>query len=67
MLPLTRDRSRSRFFLTGASAPPPPSGINVLDSAGIVFAVPLAILDSGGTGYTVTDSVLSSDGTSYTV
>jgi len=36
MLPLTRDRSRSRFFSTGASAPPPPS--NAWDVAYTVYA-----------------------------
>lgn len=36
MLPLTRNRSRSRFFSTGASAPPPPS--NAWDVAYTVYA-----------------------------
>ena len=51
----------------GGTPPSPPTTINVLDSTGTVFAVPLAILTSTGASYTVTDSVLSSDGTPYTV
>jgi len=37
MLPLTRNRSRSRFFSTGASAPPPPPS-NAWDVAYTVYA-----------------------------
>lgn len=47
-------------------APPPPT-INVRDSAGTSYTVPLTVLDSSGTSYTVSNTVLSSGGTAYTV
>jgi hypothetical protein len=47
-------------------APPAPT-INVLDSAGTSYTVPLTIFDSSGTGFTVSNTVLSSGGTAYNV
>jgi DNA-binding beta-propeller fold protein YncE len=51
MLPLTRNRSRSRFFSTGASAPPPPS--NAWDVAYTVYSnnsFSVATEETGPTG-----------------
>jgi DNA-binding beta-propeller fold protein YncE len=51
MLPLTRNRSRSRFFSTGASAPPPPS--NAWDVAYTVYSnksFSVAAEETGPTG-----------------
>jgi len=66
--PLTRERGRTRFFETGAPAPPPPpANITVLNSAGASYSVPLTVLDSAGASYTVSSTVLSSNGTAYVV
>lgn len=50
-----------------AAASPPAPTINVRDSAGTSYTVPLTIFDSSGTGYTVSNTVLSSGGTAYNV
>jgi hypothetical protein len=66
MFPVTRSTSRSRFFKPAAASPPAPT-INVRDSAGTSYTVPLTIFDSSGTGFTVSNTVLSSGGTAYNV
>jgi len=65
---VTTASSALNYLLQNPPSPTPPAGnINVLNSTGTSYSVPLAILTSTGASYTVTDSVLSSNGTAYTV
>jgi len=52
---------------SGVQPIPSPGTIDVLNSAGTSYTVPLIVPDSLGFEYVVTDTVLASNGTPYVV
>ena len=63
MLPLTRSRSRFRFF--GIAITLPGAQWLVLASSGTVYVCSALVTSSNGTSYGVVNSVLISNGTAY--